>query len=99
MVYAVAFAKTVVSIVRHLERLSMTKAGAKRPSTLPLAIGDSLSQMAPSHGENRGSSPLGSANEIKYLMQASQLVSNNCPINVYGQAWTACGFLDWTMLS
>src|SRR6516165_3102836 len=44
----------------------------------------------PSHGENRGSSPLGSANAIKYLIQVHQLVSNNCPINVCGQAWTAC---------
>src|SRR5262245_41410809 len=43
---------------------------------------------SPSHGENRGSSPLGSANKIKYLLQDRQLVSNNCPINVYGQAWT-----------
>jgi len=51
---------------------------------------------SPSHGENRGSSPLGSANEIKHLMQVDRLVSNNCPINVYGQAWTACRFLDWT---
>src|SRR6516165_6054101 len=50
----------------------------------------------PSHGENRGSSPLGSANAIKYLIQVHQLVSNNCPINVCGQAWTACRFLDWT---
>jgi hypothetical protein len=25
---------------------------------------------------------------IKYLLQDCQLVSNNCPINVYGQAWT-----------
>src|SRR6266511_3979197 len=41
-----------------------------------------------SHGENRGSSPLGSANKIKHLLQNCQLVSNNCPINVYGQAWT-----------
>ena len=45
---------------------------------------------SPSHGENRGSSPLGSASKIKLLMQVGQLVSNNCPINVYGQAWTAC---------
>src|SRR6516164_9613283 len=45
---------------------------------------------SPSHGENRGSSPLGSANAIKYLIQVHQLVSNNCPINVCGQAWTAC---------
>src|SRR5215831_16181734 len=51
---------------------------------------------SPSHGENRGSSPLGSANEINQLMQSRQLVSNDCPINVYGQAWTACRFLDWT---
>src|SRR5215468_6316376 len=43
-----------------------------------------------SHGENRGSSPLGSANKIKHLMRVDQLVSNNCPINVYGQPWTAC---------
>src|SRR5262245_17301262 len=47
-----------------------------------------------SHGENRGSSPLGSANKIKYLFQASRLLSNNCQINIYGQAWTACRFLD-----
>ena len=45
---------------------------------------------SPSHGENRGSSPLGSANTINHLIQVHQLVSNNCPINVYGQAWTAC---------
>src|SRR5262245_43668469 len=57
-------------------------------------IVDDPRPIAPSHGENRG--PLGSANKIKYSMQASQLVSNNCPINVYGQAWTACRFLDWT---
>src|SRR6516225_6292859 len=36
------------------------------------------------------SSPLGSANAIKYLIQVHQLVSNNCPIHVCGQAWTAC---------
>ena len=47
---------------------------------------------SPSHGENRGSSPLGSANKIKRLMQVGQLVSNNCPINVYGHPWTACDF-------
>src|SRR5215475_13848146 len=35
-------------------------------------------------------SPLGSANAIKHLIQVNRLVSNNCPINVYGQAWTAC---------
>src|SRR5262245_57317518 len=46
----------------------------------------------PSHGENRGSSPLGSANEIKKLISGRRLVSNNCPINVYGQAWTAHRF-------
>jgi hypothetical protein len=36
----------------------------------------------------QGSSPLGSANKINHLLQDSRLVSNNCPINVYGQAWT-----------
>src|SRR5262245_32361339 len=44
------------------------------------------------------STSLGSANNIKRLMQVDQLVSNNCPINVYGQAWTACSFLDWTTM-
>jgi hypothetical protein len=34
-------------------------------------------------------SSLGSANEIKVLFQNSQLVSNNCPINVCGQTWTS----------
>src|SRR5262245_48449145 len=48
--------------------------------------------VSPSHGENRGSSPLGSANKINRLFQTDELVSNNCPINVYGQAWTACRF-------
>jgi hypothetical protein len=38
MVYAIAFTKPVVCIVRHLERLSMTKAGAKRLSTLPRVL-------------------------------------------------------------
>jgi hypothetical protein len=36
-------------------------------------------------GENRGSSALGSANEINYLIKMRRLVSNNCPINIYGQ--------------
>jgi hypothetical protein len=44
---------------------------------------------SPSHGENRGSSPLGSASKIKYLFQDGRLVSNNCPINVYRQRWTS----------
>ena len=35
----------------------------------------------PSHGENRGSSPLGSASEIKYLARKTLLVSNGCLIN------------------
>jgi hypothetical protein len=47
-----------------------------------------------SHGENRGSSPLGSANENNHLFKIQSLVSNNCPINLYGQAWTACGLLN-----
>ena len=43
----------------------------------------------PSHGENRGSSPLGSASKINYLVKMRRLVSNKCPINIYGQAWTS----------
>jgi hypothetical protein len=43
---------------------------------------------SPSHGENRGSSPLGSANDIKEFGCERRLVSNNCPINVHGQART-----------
>ena len=42
-----------------------------------------------SHGENRGSSPLGSANSFRYLRHLRALVSNACPINVYGQRWTS----------
>jgi len=41
-----------------------------------------------SHGENRGSSPLGSASEIKYILKMWPFVSNECPINICGQAWT-----------
>jgi hypothetical protein len=47
------------------------------------------SEASPSHGENRGSSPLGSANEIKDLWPGRLLVSNNCPINVCGHAWNS----------
>src|SRR5271166_520942 len=41
-----------------------------------------------SHGENRGSSPLGSASKIKYILKIWPFVSNGCPINICGQAWT-----------
>jgi hypothetical protein len=43
-----------------------------------------IAERRPLTAKNRGSSPLGSANEIKHLLQDCQLVSNNCPINVYG---------------
>ena len=43
----------------------------------------------PSHGENRGSSPLGSANDFKYLPRKSTFVTNACPINGYRQRWTS----------
>src|SRR6266516_6968274 len=36
----------------------------------------------------RDYTPRERASEIKYLLQNCQLVSNNCPIIVYGQAWT-----------
>src|SRR5215813_9627576 len=42
----------------------------------------------PSHGENRGSSPLGSANSFKDLADCDPSASNTCPINVCGQRWT-----------
>src|SRR5262249_3546382 len=42
----------------------------------------------PSHGENRGSSPLGSANSFKGLADCRPSASNTCPINVLGQRWT-----------
>ena len=45
-------------------------------------------RLSPSHGENRGSSPLGSASEIKYILKMWPFVSNRCPINICGQAWT-----------
>ena len=35
----------------------------------------------PSHGENRGSSPLGSANDFNKLDQDKRDVSNGCPIH------------------
>jgi hypothetical protein len=51
MVYAVVFAKTVVSIVRHLERLRHDQSWSETTKYVAAGIGDSLSQMAPSHGE------------------------------------------------
>jgi hypothetical protein len=44
------------------------------------ALGIALSR------RKQGVESLGSANEIKRLLQEHQFVSNNCPINVYGQA-------------
>jgi hypothetical protein len=46
-----------------------------------------MPRKSPSDGENRGSSPLGSANEINNLAKILKLVSNDCPINVCGQPW------------
>ena len=40
--------------------------------------------IAPSHGENRGSSPLGSANSINDLHFKSLLVSRPCPVGILG---------------
>jgi hypothetical protein len=40
------------------------------------------------HGENRGSSPLGSANDFRYLAGNPILLSNACPINACTQRWT-----------
>ena len=44
---------------------------------------------SPSHGENRGSSPLGSAKEIKDLDLTRDVVSNKCPIYGRGHRWIA----------
>jgi len=41
-----------------------------------------------SHGENRGSSPLGSANNINKLDLEELFVSNICPTNIRGHAKT-----------
>ena len=72
----------IIQLVRVVLKIDVP---AKIPTFL-IACG------SPSHGENRGSSPLGSANKVKHLFQTDRLVSNDCPINVYGQAWTACRF-------
>ena len=50
--------------------------------------GRCLVLVSPSHGENRGSSPLGSANNFKALDLRQTFVSNACPINVCGHAET-----------
>jgi hypothetical protein len=47
--------------------------------------------VAPSHGENRGSSPLGSANEIKKLIDQRQALSRHCPGGVFGLCQVALG--------
>jgi hypothetical protein len=39
----------------------------------------------PSHGENMGSSPLGSASDFNRLAQTSAVVSNGRPINTSGR--------------
>ena len=46
----------------------------------------------PSHGENRGSSPLGSANDFNSLIYSPLFVSNRCPIyvRVHGQILAYC---------
>src|SRR5262245_41304116 len=61
------------------------------PAQLPdpaLARQICLVLVSPSHGENRGSSPLGSANIFKDLADCYPSASNTCPINACGQRWT-----------
>jgi hypothetical protein len=79
---------TLVTILRPIVQLGMNSWLDFGLWRFRRGIGDGLRPIAPSHGENRGSSPLGSANKIKDLLQDRRLVSNSCPINVYGQAWT-----------
>ena len=45
-------------------------------------FGDGLRPIAPSHGENRGSSPLGSANNINNLHLKNLPVSRPCPVGI-----------------
>jgi hypothetical protein len=45
-----------------------------------------LRSNSPSHGENGGSIPLGSANDINELDEAPSSLSNICPIHGHGFA-------------
>ena len=68
---------TLVTILRPTVQLGMNSwldfglwripTSRVHPLQLPRGIGDGLRPIAPSHGENRGSSPLGSANDINHL--------------------------------
>ena len=46
--------------------------------------GITIEAEAPSHGENRGSSPLGSANNINGLHLRNLPVSRPCPVGILG---------------
>ena len=67
---------TLVTILRPTVQLGMNswldfglwRSRRVGSTTVAEGIGDGLRPIAPSHGENRGSSPLGSASEIKDLL-------------------------------
>ena len=51
---------------------------------------------SPSHGENRGSSPLGSANKNNNLNKVSPLLTDRCLLFVYYPRWRQRNiFVDW----
>src|SRR6478609_8363590 len=64
-----------------------TRSTAPARQHLDAVVRELLTSYAPSHGENRGSSPLGSANHFNNLRQNRKWLSNDCPINVRGQLW------------
>ena len=67
----------------NVRRLLLPESRAHRKVQLSPPILPTL----PSHGENRGSSPLGSANDFNCLVDLLGFVSNRCPIyrHVHGR--------------
>src|SRR6266498_2462072 len=82
---------TLVTILRPIVQLGMNSwldFGSRRVgSQLPRGIGDGLRPVALSHGENRGSSPLGSANNFNDLAGTK--------LDLWATSPT---FLQWTLL-
>jgi molybdenum cofactor synthesis domain-containing protein len=54
-----------------------------------------IAEPRPLTGENRGSSPLGSANDFKDLASEYPSSSNTCPTNVSGQRCTGSTYRGW----
>ena len=60
-----------------MEKLKMDRAREARLA--PQGQADGRRRPWPSHGENRGSIPLGSANEIKMLLIRNPQIQVSCP--------------------